>query len=166
MVALGYNDVCPEIYYSFDLGAEYKGIGFTAQFQGAANYSKVLDTRSLYRPLISNNTISKHYYENRWSENNPEGKYPRLTTLGSDNNYSKNSLWVADASFLKLRTLEIYYQLPEKWLRDTRFVKQARIFARAHDLFCIDSIDITDPESIGATHPTMTQYTFGINLRF
>lgn len=166
MIALGYNDVCPEIYYSFDLGAEYKGVGFTAQFQGAANYSKVLDTRSVYRPLINNNTISRHYYENRWSESNPDGKYPRLTTQGSANNYNKNSLWVADASFLKLRTLEVYYQLPEKWLQDIRFVKQARFFARAHDLFCIDNIDIADPESIGATHPTMTQYTFGINLCF
>lgn len=166
MVALGYNNVCPEIYYSFNLGAEYKGIGLHAQFQGTAHYSQILDTRSVYRPLVSNNTISKHYYENRWSESNPNGKYPRLTTLGSANNYNNNSLWVADASFLKLRTLELYYQLPEKWLQPTRFVKHARVFARAHDLFCIDSMDIVDPEAVGVSHPTMTQYTFGVNLRF
>lgn len=166
MVALGYNNVCPEIYYSFNLGAEYKGFGFTAQFQGAANYSKILNTPSVYRPLINNNTISKEYFENRWSENTPNGIYPRLTTLGSDNNYATNSLWVADASFLKLRTLEVYYQFSEKQMKATRFIKQARLFARGHDLFTHDHIKIADPESIGAAHPTMTQYTFGINLRF
>lgn len=166
VVALGYNSVCPEIYYSFNLGAEYRGFGFTAQFQGAARYSQILNTRSVYRPLINNNTISKHYYENRWSESTPNGTYPRLTTLGSANNYANNSLWIADASFLKLRTLEVYYQFSEKQLRGTKFIKQARLFARGHDLFSSDNIKIADPESIGATHPTMTQYTFGVNLRF
>ena len=165
-VALGYNSTCPEIYYSFDLGAEYKGLGVYALFQGTGNYSKLLDTRSIYRPIVGNNTISTYYYENRWSETNPSGTLPRLTYSGSDNNYNNNSLWVADASFLKLRTLEMYYKLPEKLLKKTGFLGGAKIFARAHDLFCIDGIDIRDPEAIGASHPTMTQYAFGFNLSF
>lgn len=165
-VALGYNETCPEIYYGFNVGAEYKGLGFTAYFQGAANYSKILDTKSVYRPLVSNNTISQYYWDNRWSESNPNGTLPRLTTQGSDNNYNTNSLWVADASFLKLRTLEVYYQLPEKWLKNIAFVKGIKIFGRGHDLFCVDGIDIADPESIGVAHPTMRQYAFGFNLKF
>ena len=165
-VALGYNSTCPEIYYSFDLEAEYKGWGVYALFQGTGNYSKLLDTRSIYRPIVGNNTISTYYYENRWSETNPNGTLPRLTYSGSDNNYNNNSLWIADASFLKLRTLEMYYKLPEKLLKKTGFLGGAKIFARAHDLFCIDGIDIRDPEAIGASHPTMTQYAFGFNLSF
>ena len=62
-VAMGYNATCPEIYYGFNLGAEYKGLGVLAQFQGVANYSQVLDTRSVYRPLINNNTISRYYWD-------------------------------------------------------------------------------------------------------
>ena len=95
-VALGFNKLCPEIYYGINVGLEYKGLGFTIIFQGVANYSKMLDTRSIYRPLINNNTISKHYYENCWSENNPAGKYPRLSYKGSKNNYNNNSLWITD----------------------------------------------------------------------
>ena len=75
-------------------------------------------------------------------------------------------MWVADASFLKLRTLEVYYQLPEKWLKNIAFVKGIKIFGRGHDLFCMDGIDIADPESIGVAHPTMRQYAFGFNLKF
>lgn len=166
MVAIGYNQLCPEIYFAFNLGAEYKGVGLFAQFQGVGNYSRMLDTRSLYRPLINNNTISEHYYNNRWTPENPTAKYPRLTAEGSANNYNSNSLWLADASFLKLRTLELYYQFPTRLIENLKVVKGARLFARAHDLFSIDKIDVADPESIGVSHPTMTQYTFGFNLRF
>ena len=166
-VAIGYNDVCPEIYYGFNVGAEYKGLGFLAYFQGVSNYSEVLSTASVYRPLISNNTISQYYYDNRWSESNPNGKFPRLTTTGSNNNYNTNSLWVADASYLKLRTLEVYYQLPESWIKGSRCLQKAKIFARGYDLFSLNKLDgISDPEAVGANHPLMRQFTFGVNLCF
>lgn len=165
-VALGYSDICPEIYYGFNVGAEYKGVGIYAQFQGVANYSQILNTASVYRPLINNNTISQYYWENRWSENNPNGTLPRLTTLGSENNYNTNSLWVADASFLKLRTLEVYYKLPARWMQKQKAIKSAKLYMRGHDLFCADGIDIADPEALGTTHPMMRSYTFGFNLQF
>ncbi len=166
-VAIGYNSVCPEIYYGFNVGAEYKGLGFMAYFQGASNYSTVLNTESVYRPLINNNTVSQYYYDNRWSENTPNGKLPRLTTIGSNNNYNTNSLWVADASYLKLRTLEVYYQLPENWLKSLHCLQKAKIFARGYDLFSVNKLEgISDPESVGAYHPLMRQFTFGVNLCF
>lgn len=165
-VPLGYNATCPEMYYSFDLGVEYKGLGIYALFQGVGNYSQVLSTPSLYRPIVNNNTISTYYWENRWSEANPTGTLPRLTYSGSDNNYSTNSMWVANASYLKLRTLEVYYNFPSSLLKQTGFLGGAKLFARAHDLFSIDNLALRDPESVGAKHPTMTQYAFGFNLSF
>ena len=165
-IALGYNTDCPEIYYSVDLGAEYRGVGFYAMFQGVGNYNKQLDTRSIYRPIVGNNTLSTYYNENRWSKTNPNGTLPRLTYAGSENNYNNNSLWLADASFLKLRTLELYYKFPAALLKKTGFIGGAKLFARGHDLFCLDKIDIRDPEAVGAVHPTMTQYVFGFNLSF
>ena len=166
MIALGYNNLCPEMYYSFNVGLSYKGFGLYTLWQGASNYSKILNVPSLYRPLINNNTISASYYNNRWSAENPLGKYPRLTTVGSDNNYSTNSLWVADASFLKLRTIELYYDFSENIIKNNKVLKGLRVFTRAHDLLSIDNLDIIDPEFNGADHPTMTQFTFGFNLRF
>lgn len=165
-VPIGYSSVCPEIYYSFNLGAEYKGFGLYALFQGTGNYSKILDTKSIYRPLVNENTISTHYYENRWTENNPNALYPRLTYTGSKNNYNTNSLWVADASFLKLRTLELYYQLKSKQLKKINYLKDVRLFARVHDLFSLDKIENMDPEALASDYPLMTQYTFGVNLTF
>ena len=166
MKAIGYNNVCPEIYYSFWVGAEYKGIGLYALFQGAGNYSAILSVNSVYRPLINNNTVSAHYYKNRWTPENPDAKYPRLTYAGSANNYNNNTLWVADASFLKLRTLELSYRLPESVLEKTRVLKGLSVFARAHDLFSWHRLEPMDPENVDDGHPLMTQCTFGINLSF
>lgn len=165
-VALGYSSSTPEIYYSFDLNLEYKGFGVYALFQGLGRYSKILDTASIWRPMTNNSTISTEYYNNRWTPETPDAKYPRLTSTGSANNYSVNSLWVADASYLKLRTLEVYYDFQNKTLRHIPVIKKAKLFARGHDLLSIDKIKIADPESIGIKHPAMAQCVFGINLSF
>lgn len=162
-IPLGYNNICPELYYSFDFSAEYKGLGMYIMFQGAANYSVILNTESVFRPLVGNSTISKYYYASRWSASNPDGIYPRLTTKGSPNNYVNNSVCVRNASFLKLRTLELYYKLPTQCFSHISSIK---IFARGNDLLSFNNIPVFDPEGIGETHPLMKVYNFGFNLTF
>ena len=165
-VPLGYNKLCPEIYYGFDISMEYKGLGVYALFQGVANFSAILDTKSVFRPILSNNAISRHYYDNRWTPSNPNAIYPRLTSGGSPNNYANNSAWVTDASFCKLRTLEVYYKLPEKLFASVKWFQGAKIFVRGNDLFSLDNVPVFDPESIGVAHPLMKVYNIGFNLRF
>lgn len=145
-VAMGYNSTCPEIYYSFSLGLEWKGLGFSAQFQGVGNYTAIL-SGTYYRPLVDNTTISNYVYRNRWTPETPNARFPRLTTETVDNNLQTSSLWLADRSFLKLRNCEVYYKLPSSWLN--RFwVKNAKVYVRGVDLLCFDSIDQLDPEAI------------------
>lgn len=165
-IPLGYNSICPEIYYGFDFSLEYKGLGFYALFQGLANFSAVLDAKSVFRPLVDNHTVSQHYYENRWTPSSPDAIYPRLTSNGSPNNYSNNSVWVNDASFLKLRTLELYYKLPEKLFSSVSWFKGAKVFARGDDLFSLHYLPVFDPESTRVSHPLMRNYYFGFNLTF
>lgn len=114
-VAMGYNSTCPEIYYSFSLGLEWKGLGFSAQFQGVGNYTAIL-SGTYYHPLVDNTTISNYVYRNRWTPETPNARFPRLTTETVDNNLQTSSLWLADRSFLKLRNCEVYYKLPSSWL--------------------------------------------------
>lgn len=144
-VAMGYNSTCPEIYYSFSLGLEWKGLGFSAQFQGVGNYTAIL-SGTYYHPLVDNTTISNYVYRNRWTPETPNARFPRLTTETVDNNLQTSSLWLADRSFLKLRNCEVYYKLPSSWLN--RFwVKNAKVYVRGVDLLCFDSIDQLDPEA-------------------
>lgn len=164
--AIGYNTLTPEIYYSFRLGAEWKGLGFSALFQGAGNYSADLNITSVYKPLINNTTISNHYYENRWTPDNQDSKYPRLVSQSSNNNFRTNTLWLADRSFLKLRHVELYYELPKSLLSKTSFMQNAKIYVRGIDLLCFDSIDIADPEAYNFKTPLDRSVLVGLSIGF
>lgn len=165
-VAIGYNTKAPEVFYNFHIGAEYKGFGIYMLFQGAGRYSAVLNTKSLYWPLVGNNTISTEVYENRWTPENMNAKYPRLSSESNANNYQTNTLWLASRSFLKMRDIEVYYNLPESLLLKTKFVSGAKLYLRGTDLLCFDSIDITDPENYGATNPMTRSVVLGLAVTF
>ena len=164
-VAIGYSTTCPEIYYSLHLGAEWKGIGFYAMFQGTGNYSAVLDTKSMYWPLINNTNISQYAYDNRWTPQNQNAKFPRLSSQSNANNYQTSTLWLADRSFLKLRNLEVYYKLPASWLKKTKIVNAAKLYVRGIDLFCFDHIDENDPEAYGI-NPMTKSVALGLSVTF
>ena len=163
-VAMGYNSTCPEIYYSFSLGLEWKGLGFSAQFQGVGNYTAIL-SGTYYHPLVDNTTISNYVYRNRWTPETPNASFPRLTTETVDNNLQTSSLWLADRSFLKLRNCEVYYKLPSSWLN--RFwVKNAKVYVRGVDLLCFDSIDQLDPEAMNNSYPATRSIHVGLSVGF
>lgn len=147
--AIGYSTTAPEIYYNFRLGAEWRGLGFYALFQGTGRYSAVLNTKSMYWPLISNTNISQYAYDNRWTADNPNAKFPRLSSQSNANNYQTSTLWLADRSFLKLRNLEVYYNLPQSLLEKTKIVNGAKLYLRGIDLLCFDHIPENDPEAYG-----------------
>lgn len=164
--AIGYSNISPEIYYSFKLGADWKGIGFSALFQGVANYSAILNTKSVYWPLINNTNISEEYYNNRWTPDRQDAKYPRLTSQSSENNFRTNTVWLADRSFLKLRHVELYYNFPQALLEKTKIMNKAKLYVRGVDLLCFDHIKIADPESYGATNPLNRSVVIGLSVIF
>ena len=164
-VALGYNTGLPEIYYSVNFNLEYKGLGIDANFQGVGNYSAILNTTSMFWPLRNNTNLSTYYYENRWTVDNTNALFPRLSTLQNDNNFNTNSVWVKDRSYIKLRTCEIYYKFPEKLLAKS-FMSKAKIYLRGMNLFSIDNLKIVDPESYGIAYPMTASFNMGVNVRF
>lgn len=164
--AIGYSTLAPEIYYSFHLGAEWKGLGVDVMFQGTGNYSAILNTKSMFWPLINNTTLSSHYYENRWTPENQNAKYPRLSSQSNANNYQTNTIWLADRSFLKLRNAEVYYKFPKALMKKTKVLGSAKLYVRGTDLFCADHIDVADPEAYGVTTPLNKSVIVGITIGF
>lgn len=167
MVAMGYSTQIPEINYGLTLGAEYKGIGLTAIFQGIENISTLLNTPSVYWSLRNDANISEwSMSNNHWSETNKTGaQYPRLTTQNNDNNFRANSIWLADASYFKLRALSVYYNLPKTWVKKMR-MDNVKLYVSGNDLFSLDHIKNSDPESIGLGIPTLSSYHLGITIDF
>ncbi len=165
VTSIGYNTLCPEIYYSFKLGADYKNFGFTALFQGAGNFSAMMSS-SLVRPSASGNSISTEYYNNRWTPENPTAKYPRLSYESSSNNNRNSSFWLVDRSFLKLRYVEAYYNLPQSVLNRIKFISKAKVYVRGIDLLCFDKVKVADPETPNTLYPTSRSIVAGLSLDF
>ena len=164
-IPMGYNTSVPEIYYSFNIGAEWKGLGFNATFQGVSNYSVMRNTTAIYKPFLGETSLSEEYYDNRWTPENPFAKYPRLTTEANDNNYRNNSVWIQDASFLKLRNCELYYKFPVSTIAPLK-MSSAKLYVRGVDLLSFDKIDISDPEVVGISYPVTRSIHVGFAVEF
>ena len=165
--AIGYSTVAPEIYYNIHLGVEWKGLGVDAMFQGTGRYSGVLSTKSMYKPLVGNTTISQYYYDNRWTpETASTAKFPALSSTSNANNYNTNTLWMFDRSFFKLRNIEVYYNFPKAMLTKTKLLNAAKLYVRGVDLFSFDHLDESDPEVFGATNPLNRSIVAGLSVTF
>ena len=120
----------------------------------------------MYWPLINNTTISQYAYDNRWTPDNTDAKYPRLSSQSNANNYQTNTVWLEDRSFLKLRYIELYYNFPQKLMDATGILSGARLYVRGTDLFSLDHLEVSDPESYGATAPLTRSIVAGLALTF
>ena len=165
---IGYSAYAPEIYYNFHAGAEYKGIGINLMFQGVGNYTANLSAKGMYWPLLNSTSLSQQYYDGRWSPSNPDvnAAFPRLSTTSNANNYQTSTFWQRNRSFLKLRNLEVYYNLPASLMQKTGFMKTAKVYVRGIDLLCFDHIDEADPECYGVSSPLNKSIVAGVQMSF
>lgn len=167
-VYFGYGQSIPETNYSFSLGAEYKRFGFNILFQGMTGLTKYLNTTGVWDCMKGNNNLSVHYLENAWhpnGENNEKALYPRLTTQDNPNNYRPNTVWYKNINWLKLRNVEIYYRIPNSWLKKVS-VSGAKVFVKGENLLSFSNIDVMDPEVINTNYPIMKGVSAGFNINF
>lgn len=160
-----YAPSVPELYYGFDIKLFYKKLSFYANFQGVGNYSVSLLSSSLYKPLVSNYTISDTFLDNEtfWTpQNSAVATMPRLTTLANDNNYRASSHWYRNAAYLKLRNVRLAYSFENV----SRFIPLMEVYASANNLFSIDNIDFADPENISDNYPSLRSFWLGLNINF
>ena len=156
----------PEIYYGFGVELGWKSLGLSAWFQGAGNYVIPTTLASIYQPLHGGNkNISRHYLEDYWTAGNPEARYPRLTTKDNNNNYRTSDIWTVKGGYLKLRDIELHWDLPKSFTGKMR-MDNARLYLRGRNLFSADNVGILDPEAVNFNYPTARSYTIGINVTF
>jgi hypothetical protein len=163
---IGYGE-CPEFFYGISLGISYKGLGISALFQGTQRSDLVLGS-IVSTPFINKTNIYEHHL-NYWTpENVANATFPRLSTIYNNTNNVRNStLWIRDASYLRLKNVEVYYDFPQELLKKT-FLKGVKVFATGYDLYSWDDIKIIDPEYDGsaAQMPIMRNISFGCSIKF
>ena len=166
--AIGHSGSIPEWYGGLTLGFEYKGFGMDFLFQGAAGWTRQLNIGSVYQPLRNNANISTWYLNKkiRWTEETKDiANMPRLSTLDNSNNYQTSTEWLEDGSFLKLRNVNIYYNLPKKWIAPLR-MENCKIYVRGNNLFSLDHISYLNCENMTLNYPDMFSLYAGVNIKF
>jgi len=169
------NPHTPEIIYGIPLGVQYKNIDFSMTFQGAANSSVQLSGAAVYDfPLFSNDKYGKvkPMHMNRWTpETAATAKYPALHFGENSNNKNgSSSLFLYNASYVRLKTVEIGYTLPQKFNRYLS-IQKARVYFQGLNLITWDGLDDVDvdpetQEGDGAWYPVQRVFNFGIDVTF
>ena len=165
-VAQDYGNTFPLLNYAFSLGAEYKGFGINATFQGAAHQVKNLRyVDGVWGALSDNRNLSQEYYNNCFDIAGAGASYPRLSTENVANNAQNSTIWYRNASWLKLRDCEIYYKLPAKLIEPLK-ISSTKIFVQGQNLLSFSSIDAVDAENLNTGYPVMKAVNIGLSVEF
>ncbi len=169
-VAIGYPRT-PEIMYGFGLTFGYKRTDLTLNFTGAARTTTFLDMEGMYPFMLEypNFNVMREYYDNRWVEgkDNSKAKYPAVINGNNPNNYQTNTVYMRDASYLRLKVAELGYTFPETVSNRLKIGKM-RLFLNGTNLLTFDKLKVIDPESNYGTggYPLQMALNIGLQLDF
>lgn len=167
----------PEINYGFGLTVGYKGIDASFFFQGSARQSFWID---LYNTTpfmdsdnndgrIGQNAILKAYADSYWSEShrNPYALWPRLSNNWMENNNQTSTWFMQDASFLRLKSVELGYTFPGSLIKRFK-MSDLRLYVSGTNLFSWSGFRLWDPEMAGngLGYPIQRVINVGLNVGF
>ena len=165
-VAQDYGNAFPAMNYAFSVGAEYKGFGINATFQGAAHQVKNLRyVDGVWGALSDNRNLSQEYYDHCYDVAGANACYPRLSTENVANNAQNSTIWYRNISWLKLRDCEVYYKLPASVIEPLK-ISGAIIFVQGQNLLSFDNIDAMDAENLNTGYPVLKSVNLGLSVQF
>lgn len=173
--AIGYPNR-PEIIYGFGASVGYRDIDCSFFFQGSGNESFMINYNAFSPFFITTNEgktgtnqLAQYVADNHWSESNrnPYAEWPRLSTYSISNNAQPSTYFLRDASFLRLKQVELGYTLPEKLTSKVK-ISNLRIYLTANNLLCFSAFDLWDPEvgTSGLGYPLQRTFSMGVNVNF
>lgn len=174
----------PKVTYGFGLSAGYKRFDINIFFQGLAETSFFINPINT-GPFINsvqngftirggNGTLSENgllqaYADSHWSEENRDvyALWPRLSATPVENNIQTSTWWLRDGAFLRLKQVEIGYDLLKN--QENRLnLSRLRVYASGTNLLIWSKFDLWDPELGGAglNYPLQRVFNLGIHIGF
>lgn len=154
----------PQIVYGIPMGLEYKGLALDVVWAGQARAKQII------LPQAQGSIVSPPtwLYDGRWTPENPNAPYPRAFNQSDSRNAIDADFWLRDASFLRLKSLQISYTLPANIF--SKFgLSDVKIYAGGYNLLSFDKMRKfgVDPETdnkTGINYPQTRIYRFGVNI--
>lgn len=166
----------PKFTYGITLKLDYRNFDFTAFGSGVYGNEMFL---AIYRPDLPVANMPEFVYNDRWTSSNTTNcKYPRAnnTDGGMSGKYNSSDFFVYDASYFKLKQLQLGYTVPTSLLKNI-YVSSLRLYVSGENLFTITDYPGNDPESMSSTYgnsisidrinyPSTRNFIFGANITF
>lgn len=159
-------------YKDFRIGILFEGVSRVEYFQGGTGYYPFAwESRGNLLTIVTDQ-------ENRWTPasysgtkatENPNARFPRLTYGNNANNNRNSTFWLADGRYLRLKNIDISYNLSNKWLKSKTGIESATFSLVGDNLYVWDKVKLWDPaqaSSNGGVYPLQTLITAQIYLTF
>lgn len=170
----------PEMMFGLNLGFAWKGLDAQVFFQGAARtdimlcgtYSALGYSDGTYytQAFKWGSNPPKYLVEGSWTPEHTDAEYPRLSTATSSNNVMPSDFWKRDASYIRLKNLQLGYSFPVSLTRKF-FVEGLRIYCSASNLLTLSKlsklgIDPEAPSVNNGYYPQQRVFSLGANITF
>ena len=162
------GNTIPRYTYSLDLSLQYRNFDLGLFFQGVGKRDSYL-RGDLAWAFNNAGNVQQWQKDGMWREGQTDGTYPRMF-IASNNNIQTSTFWLQDASYLRLKNLQLGYSVPAATLKSC-FIRGARIYVTGQNLFTLKHmIPGYDPEqsydNARDAMPLVKTYAIGVNLNF
>ena len=140
----------PDWTAGLTMSADWKGIDLTLFFQGSFgndvfDYCMRGDIPAQNRP---------GWVLDRWIGEGTSNRIPRMTNANPNQNWRSSDLWVKDGSFVRLKTAQLGYTFPAKWMKVV-FIKNFRVYVAGENLLTFTKYEGFDPEMASDGYTTI-----------
>lgn len=160
----------PRLTFASNIAGAYKGFDLSVLLQGVGKANGYLNGPGIL-PFNVGGAIGgtiREENKDRWLPENPNSKYPRLA-FGESNNEQVSSFWLRDASYLRIKNIQVGYAFPAE-LTKKLSISRLRVFANGSNIASFDRFlsgyDVEAPVGAGTIYPQVKLYSFGLEATF
>ncbi len=166
------GNTTPRYHYGITLNLSYKNLWANFFIQGVGKRDFWPEQDDFWPTKTAYYNVQKHFVTDSWSEDNRNAYFARpLLGTANDRNYkNKQSKYIQDASYMRMKNITIGYNLPLEWIKRL-YLTRASVYVSGENLFEISHIKgAYDPEAARGNgtmlYPYNRTYSLGINLTF
>ena len=134
----------PDAYYGINFNAVFRNFDFTAFFNGVTGIQAYNSVRQNLERMAGGGGNQLASTQNRWTPTNPSNTMPRAIGGDPAGNARLSDRWIEDADYLRLKTVQLGYTLPDNLLGAP--VRNTRLYLSATNLWTLTDYSGLDPE--------------------
>lgn len=156
----------PRYTFGTTLNGSYKGFSLNVFIQGVGKADGYLYQQGIM-PFFLGGTVQEQH-KDHWTPKTPNATFPRLA-FSEANNEKNSSFWLKDASYVRIKNLQLAYTVPTK-ITSAAGMRELRFYVNAQNFFTRDNFwngyDVESPVGVGNTYPQVKMFSFGLNANF